>query len=112
MILIVFFVLMLIVLAFLGVATEKKWIKIHDNPEVMKLIAVIGVPVLFVILFFLVLFPMKIYSLVAEYGIWYLLGNIAIAIGVGIGIFAIGFSYFRIRRKRGSRVVEELNLKD
>ncbi len=112
MVVIGFFVLLGIVLVILAVLAERGWIKWHENPEVMKLIAVIGVPVLIAILFVLVAFPLKIYSLVAEHGIWYLIGNVAIVVAVGLGIIAIGFSYYRIRKRRGSRAVEELKLRD
>lgn len=110
MVTVIFFLLMIVVLAFLAFAGEKGWIKLPDNPDVLKLIAVIGVPVLFVILFFVVLFPIKIYSLIAEYGVWYLLSNIAIVLAIAFAAFTLGFVYFRWRRRRGSSAVQELNI--
>lgn len=112
MVVAIFFLLMIVVLAFLAFAGEKGWIKLPDNPEVLKLIAVIAVPVLFVILFFVILFPMKIYSLIAEDGVWYLVWNLAIVAGGIFMAFALGFAYFRFRRRRGSPAIQEINLSD
>jgi len=101
---------MIVVLIFLGIAAEKRWVKLPDNPEVTNLIALAGIPVLFAIVFVVVLFPIKIYSLIAENGIWYLLSTLGLIVGVILAVFALGYGYFRFRRKRGNSTVQELKL--
>ena len=107
---IVFLILITVVAIFLAIAAEKRWIKLPEDQNVTQLIAVVGVPVLIAILFVVVLFPLKIYSLIAEEGFGYLLWNIGLVVAIAMFGLGIGFFYFRFVRKRNASTVQVLNL--
>ncbi len=110
MVVLVFAIAMFVVVIFLGVASEKGWLKLPDDPEVTNLIAMAGVPVLFASLFVIILFPLKIFTLIAEYGIWYFLAALALIGGLILVMFTLGYGYFWLRRKRGNSTIQELKL--
>lgn len=110
MVYILFLAGMAVVGIFLFFAIEAGWLKRPDNPYVTQLIAVIGVPILFALLFVFFGIFVKFYSIIVEEGIEYFLWSVATVAVIGLVALLIGYLYFRYRRRNNSSLLQKLDL--
>lgn len=110
MVYILFFVGIAVVGIFLLFAIEAGWLKRPDNPYATQAIAVIGVPVLFALLFVFIGIILKVYSIIVEDGIEYFLRNVAAVAVIGLVALIVGYMYFRYRGRKNNSVLQRLDL--
>ena len=110
MVYILFLAGMAVVGIFLFFAIEAGWLKRPDNPYVTQLIAVIGVLILFALLFVFFGIFVKFYSIIVEEGIEYFLWSVATVAVIGLVALLIGYLYFRYRRRNNSSLLQKLDL--